>query len=244
MTLKKSILFLTSIGIPLLIIMLYKLVNTGIVQINRPRLEDYPVRGIDVSHHNGLIDWKLVARDGIDFAYIKATEGGDFLDKRFSENWQKSRSANITHGAYHFFTFCRPAIEQLDNFTKTVPIEKNTLPPAIDFEFGGNCKARPPRSKIYHELTIFMGGIEHVYGQKPVLYVTSEAYKEYIEGSFPDAQIWIRDIFKAPKLENQNWVFWQYSARGHIKGIQGITDLNTFSGNENSFQDLLAKASH
>ena len=227
------------VGTAILMAIGYKLVDTGTVQINRPSPESYPVRGIDISHHNGALDWKRIAQGDIDFAYIKATEGGDFIDPKFNENWQKARTAGLKVGAYHFFTFCRPAQDQLDNFTDTVPIEKDTLPPAVDFEFGGNCKARPPQAQISQDLTDFMDGLEYVYGQKPVLYVTNEAYKDYIKGSFPDAQVWIRDIFKAPKLKNRKWVFWQYSARGQVKGAPGITDLNVYYGSQDEFEKLL-----
>src|SRR5688572_6854506 len=61
----------------------------------------FPVRGIDVSHHQGAIDWHSVKASGRSFAFIKASEGADFRDTRFSENWQRAREAGIFTGAYH-----------------------------------------------------------------------------------------------------------------------------------------------
>src|SRR6476620_6575337 len=83
----------------------------------------YGVIGIDVSNHQGDIDWSALAGSNVAFAYIKATEGGDFRDKRFQLNWEGAKKAGITRGAYHFFTQCRPGAEQAKNFIATVPRE-------------------------------------------------------------------------------------------------------------------------
>src|SRR3954453_12196349 len=64
--------------------------------------------GVDVSNHQGEIDWRPVAADDMSFAYIKATEGGDFIDDRFRPNWDGAAAAGLDRGAYHFFTLCRP----------------------------------------------------------------------------------------------------------------------------------------
>ena len=72
----------------------------------------YPLRGIDVSNHQGQIDWPRVAKDDVAFAIIKATEGGDFVDKSFARNIEAARAAGLTVGAYHFFTFCRARIRR------------------------------------------------------------------------------------------------------------------------------------
>lgn len=87
----------------------------------RPDASRYPVRGVDVSHHQGKIDWSKVAGDNVAFAYMKATEGGDWKDRKFLENWKAAREAGIATGAYHFFTLCRPGKDQAENFLATLP---------------------------------------------------------------------------------------------------------------------------
>src|SRR3546814_10025509 len=62
--------------------------------------------GIDVSHHQGAIDWERVAADGVEFAYLKATEGGGFSDPRFVSNARGAKAAGIKVGAYHYYTPC------------------------------------------------------------------------------------------------------------------------------------------
>src|SRR5689334_19896361 len=68
----------------------------------RPGLHDGERYGIDVASHQGAIDWEAVAGDHMAFAYIKATEGGDFTDDRFAENWDAAGAAGLDRGAYHF----------------------------------------------------------------------------------------------------------------------------------------------
>ena len=67
-------------------IMAYLIWN-GRILLNNPSKTRYPVRGVDVSHYQGEIDWKVLGRQDIDFAYIKATEGSSHVDEKFSQNW-------------------------------------------------------------------------------------------------------------------------------------------------------------
>lgn len=78
-------------------------VELGLTRIAGERPDHYPVHGIDISKYQGDVDWRAARADGVEFVYIKATEGGDRLDERFHENWRGARDAGIPHGAYHFF---------------------------------------------------------------------------------------------------------------------------------------------
>jgi lysozyme len=105
------------------------------------------VQGIDVSHHQGPINWDEVAGDDVRFAWIKATEGGDWEDPRFDENWAGAGAAGVPRGAYHFFTLCRPAAEQAAWFLSVAPAGE--LPTAVDLEYGGELRgpARPRHAR-------------------------------------------------------------------------------------------------
>ncbi|PSB01432.1 lysozyme [Merismopedia glauca CCAP 1448/3] len=213
----------------------------GIVRANYVSRDRFPIQGIDVSNHQGKIDWLQVKKQGVDFVYIKATEGGDFRDTQFLNNWQSAEQVGITRGAYHFFTFCKNGREQANNFIQTVPKSKGTLPPVIDLEFGGNCRLRSTKSGVVTELKQFMDIVEKTYHQKPIVYATQSAYDTFMSGNFPEHQIWIRDIWQQPTLKDRrNWTFWQYGNRGSIKGINGFVDLNVFDGNQKQFKRLLS----
>ncbi len=81
---------------------------------------------------------------GIDFAYIKAAAGGDFVDEQFPANWSGASAAGLCRGAYHFFTLCRPGAAQANNFRRTVPAAPGARS-VVDLEFDWNCSGRPSR---------------------------------------------------------------------------------------------------
>ena len=85
----------------------------------------YPVTGVDVSHHQGRIDWPKVAGSGVRFAYVKATEGGDFIDESFGQNWEQAKAVG---GAYHFYRQCKGGREQAENFLQILPPVTGQLP--------------------------------------------------------------------------------------------------------------------
>lgn len=210
-----------------LTLVLICLLGAGLVQWarNPVRLRPGEHRGIDVSAHQGKIDWPTVKGAGIDFAYIKASEGGDWVDDHFQENWSGAGAAGLLRGAYHFFTLQRPGADQAENFLKTAPPEAASLPPVVDLEFGGNGADRPPREVIVRELGIFLERVEAAHKRPAILYLMPEfeqAYAVYRE--FP-RRLWLRSLLARPPAEWQ-WTLWQYTPVGRVAGIEGNVDLN------------------
>jgi lysozyme len=196
----------------------------------------YSIRGVDVSHHQGPIDWVALAADGTAFAYIKATEGGDFSDSRFAENWEAAHVAGVLRGAYHFFTLCTPGADQAAHLIATVPDEPGMLPPAVDLEFGGNCAARPSVDEFTIELQTFLDAIEHHYRMRPVIYTNAHFYDRYLDERQWDVTWWIQ----SPVLEpwgSPEWTFWQHFP-GNRAGVSGRVDRNAFNGDEADLHGL------
>src|SRR5436853_3152909 len=113
----------------------------------------YKIHGIDVSSYQGTIYWPQVAamqdQDvNIKFAFIKATEGLNDIDKQFKRNWQKARETNITRGAYHFFLATKSGRRQAQNFIKTVQLQPGDLPPVLDIEELYGVRADSMRSRV------------------------------------------------------------------------------------------------
>lgn len=210
----------------------------GTLRFNTPSELMFPVRGIDVSHHQGSIDWTRVAASGTAFAYIKASEGADFVDSEFVTNWRGARAAGIPRGAYHFFTLCTPVQPQIDNFVATV-FEVGELPPAIDLELGGNCAHPPAAADVQLLLNELVPAVTKRMGEPPIFYTTYEFREAYlcptcVHGTLP--LLWIRDVFWRPSLPTtEPWVFWQHHNRGHVDGITGPVDLNVFHGDKAAF---------
>lgn len=207
----------------------------------------YPVHGIDVSKWQGDIDWAKVRASNVDFAFLKATEGGDRFDDRFLEYWRQSRAAGIPRGAYHFYYFCRPAIEQARWFIKHVPREKGALPPVLDMEWNHlspSCKLRPEPKIVRREMQIFLDAVTRHYGVKPIIYTTIDFHRENLEGHFESYPFWVRAVAKHPDelYEKRRWAFWQYTATGMVPGIETEADINVFIGDREGWQDLLKTA--
>jgi lysozyme len=203
----------------------------------------FPVHGIDVSHHQGPIDWQAVGRDGVAFAYVKASEGADWVDPRFRENWQEAGRAGIPRGAYHFFTFCTPGLPQAENFLAVLRAAGGELPPAADVEFTGNCTRWESIEWIRRELAAFLAHVEAGIGRRPILYLTRSSHARIVEGHFPDHGLWVRHVLLVPSQRRYGrWLFWQFAHDGRIAGIGKPVDLNVFHGTPAEFQQLLAAA--
>jgi lysozyme len=217
-------------------LILFGLCFFGVWIPNEPSRSKYPIRGVDVSHHQGDINWSAVRDSQISFAYIKATEGVDFRDAKFSENWQRSHAAGLTHGAYHFFLLGKPGAPQAANFIATVPVEPDALPPAIDLEFSGyNRNQQLSQADFQRELSTFWDAIVAQYAKTPVVYTTSDFQKQYL-ARMPVARLWLREVFLTPR---QPWLFWQFSPRGQLRGVPTFVDLNVFYGGLTEFQHII-----
>ncbi|MDQ0417613.1 lysozyme [Croceifilum oryzae] len=191
------------------------------------------MKGLDVSHHQGRINWKVVQEDDdFKFVYMKATEGDDFIDPQFEYNWVEAKKYGFLTGAYHFFSMGSSGEEQAIHFIKTVPKQLDSLPPVIDVEI--HLEHDP--DKVRKELRELALRMEQEYKTKPILYVTYDTYHTYINGHLNEFDIWIRDIFKFPTLGSQKWAFWQYSNRGRVSGIDRYVDINVFSGTSEQFK--------
>ncbi len=212
------------------------LLYQGVARFNYPKREQYAVQGVDVSHHQGKIDWRLLKGPSAQFAYIKASQGVTFKDPAFRDNWAGALSAGVVPGAYHYFTLCASGAEQAANFLAAAPRpQEPSLPPAVDLEFLGNCARRPSPAMFRQELEKFLTAVETERGCRLVLYVTHAFYSQYVEGYFEDNPLWVRDLFRRPNLKGREWRLWQYADRGRLPGVATFIDLNVFNGTPSEF---------
>ncbi|CAN7597748.1 GH25 family lysozyme [Pararhizobium sp. LjRoot235] len=202
------------------------------------------VHGVDISRWQGEIDWARLRMQGANFAYIKATDGGDHLDPMFKKNWRRAKEAGLNRGAYHFFYWCRTAGEQADWFIRNVPRDPGALPPVIDVEYNGesSCKRRVSRAKVLEKMQVFMDKLERHYGQRPVIYTAPDFYRDNLRGEFPNHPFWLRSVAAHPSkvYPGRKWLFWQYSGSGLSHGVEGRIDLNVFHGSEEDWHGWVA----
>ncbi len=193
----------------------------------RPDLAAGERYGIDVSAHQGSIDWDRVAHDDISFAYIKATEGGDFVDRRFAVNWAGARRAGIAVGAYHFFSLCTSGTVQARHFLDTARPDGTALPPAVDLELAGNCRARPDPRIVRQELASFLTMVEAAWRADAVLYVGDDFEQRHRVRDELRRPRWERRLFRRPS--HDGWAIWQVHGYAHVAGIDGRVDLDIMS---------------
>jgi lysozyme len=206
--------------------------------MRHPSFENFPIQGIDVSHHQGDINWEFVATDPHGaFAYMKATEGGDFKDKSFPDNWVQAKRQGIARGAYHFFTLCRPGVDQAKNFVDSLKSDFGELPPALDLEYLGNCKTIQTPEDVLREVTAFVDELKRHDPRKPLFYVGGGFYEKYMKAlanQYPEHDEWARNLILEPSPAD--WLFWQFAETGRVEGIDGPVDLNVFNGSREEFQ--------
>ena len=180
--------------------------------------------GLDLSHHNGAVDWPRLSTAGRSFVYIKATEGEGHVDTRFQENWRGALRHHWQAGAYHFYLLCQDGSRQAANFIRQVEVRTDTLPPAVDLEHAHNCAPRRTRPETVADLKLFLGALEAEYGAVPVIYTTPAFHAEWLEGEgFERHPLWVRSLEGPPGLPH---AIWQYSMKGSLPGITGPVDLN------------------
>jgi lysozyme len=200
------------------------------------------VKGVDVSHRQDDIDWARVAGTGVQFCYIKATEGEGLKDVRFRANFDGAKAAGLFRGAYHFFRPDKDAEAQAQSFLHVVPsLSAGDLPPALDVEVG----TAKDSTAILDGIQTWVEAVENVLGRQPILYTYPSFRTQTLSGSarFASYLLWAAHYtFKpAPTLPRgfEDYVFWQFSEQGQVDGISGNVDLDRFHG---SLEDLRALA--
>jgi lysozyme len=201
--------------------------------------EQWEVFGVDVSSYQGVVDWAVLADQGVQFAFIKATEGSGMQDAQFTANWTGALQAGVRPGAYHFFSYDSPGETQADNFIAQVPVTEGALPPVVDLEFYGKYLEQPAgREETLAILNPLLQRLEEHYGVKPILYVTYRSYYRYLAGGgYGDYPLWFSSPVVVP-LSIGGWEFWQYSHSARLSGYygsEGRIDLNVFHGTREQF---------
>lgn len=211
--------------------MVKQLFYHGIIQLNHPDRAEYPIVGIDISHHNRRINWEELREAKLSFVVIKATEGATYRDSLFMHNYQTSKAEGYKTGAYLFYRFCKSPEEQAANFIQFVPKDSTDLPPVIDLEFGGNCKTDLGKEELIAEIEHCMELLEQHYGKRPIIYVTQNFYDEYLTDMLTDYPLWIRNIYHFPEIKpDREWIIWQYANRARVRGVYKFVDLNVVNG--------------
>lgn len=187
----------------------------------------FATSGIDVSHHQGDIDWNLLFNQLrydtlIRFVYCKATESLTHVDSRWQKNRAELNGLGIMNGAYHFFNGFTPPKEQAAHFLKYWKPREIDLPPVLDVETEGISDA-----DLIAKMKIWLKEVENKTGYRPIIYTSLNFYETKFIHAFPGYYFWIAAYSRRPScLKDEQILHWQYSETGVLPGIQEKVDLN------------------
>ncbi|WP_235738861.1 glycoside hydrolase family 25 protein [Nocardioides alcanivorans] len=183
------------------------------------------LRGVDVSHHQGWIDWERVANDRVDFAWLKATEGTSHTDPTYVDNRDRARAAGLRVGGYHYFSICSDGAPQAEHFVKVVGDQSDSttqLPPAVDVELDPDCN--PTREVLLNRLSDFIRVAEKGTGRTVIVYAFPDLERRYKVSEKLDRPRWVRKL--GDREPGGNWLVWQKSQTAEVEGISTPVDLD------------------
>ncbi len=204
------------------------------VEVDRFR---YPVAGLDVSNHNGVIDFDKVRDDDYQFVFIKASEGKNHKDTAFVRNYEGARKAGLKVGAYHFFRKNRTGQEQAENMLGVIQGRPLDLPLAIDLEDEWGNGATASRNVTMERLLDLIGILKKK-GYQVMIYTNKDGYKKYYKDMLGDCDLWLSS-FTSPDLLDLPHLIQQYSHEGKVNGVDGKVDLNVFRGSRSEWDNYL-----
>ncbi|UJF36618.1 glycoside hydrolase family 25 protein [Paenibacillus hexagrammi] len=194
------------------------------------------IKGIDVSHHNSdgaAIDWNKVKADGVQFVFVKASEGVTYKDPKFAVNLNGARAVGIKAGAYHF---ARPengqALSEAKTFVSQLATVQYDLMPVLDLESPID-PSKCTKANMIAFVKTFVDYVQAQTGRKVMLYTGnwfSDMYGGF-DNAFKDMPLWIANyaasISAPPNTGGWTaWTVWQYGEKGTINGISGNVDMN------------------
>ena len=207
------------------------------------RARGLPIQGIDVARYQDRIDWDQVRRDGMHFVFMKGTEGKDYIDPNFYQNWRGARAAGVPRGAYHFMTWCSTASDQARWFAQMVPADPDALPPVLDLEWNNHssCKTKPSRTDALERIQVMLDAMERHTGKLPIIYTDINFHRDILEGQYFPNAFWLRSTAAEPheRYRNRAWTFWQWTQTGHVAGIKPMVDRNAFYGSRDDWTVFL-----
>ncbi len=197
--------------------------------------------GVDVSAHQGQIDWAAARQDGVEFAMLRIgyrgyTSGAVHLDERFWENLQGARDNGILVGVYFFSQALdeAEAREEADFLLQELAGQALELPIVFDWERVDAGRSANMDSGTLNACALAFCGAITAGGYQPAIYFNQEfGYRMFRLASFLDYPFWLAEYDPYPSFA-YDFSFWQYSNAGQVAGIDTVVDLNLYFPPENA----------
>lgn len=189
--------------------------------------EGFNSLGIDVSHHQGIINWELLSHHFketkvLNFVYLKATEGTDYIDREYANNRNSCVSLSLPHGAYHFFNPKKAPLPQADHFLNIYNPADTDLPPVLDVEIEGFSD-----KDLIHKMKRWLTSIEEKTGKRPVIYTSYSFYVTKFKDEFKNYKFWVAAYSIKPDILNDSRIIhWQFTEKAKLPNHKSFVDLN------------------
>jgi len=195
--------------------------------------------GFDVSQFQGKINWNevdsLEHKFPLQYVFIRATAGNNKKDIRFDENWAAAKNHHFIRGAYHYFRPNENSLEQAANFIRSVRLQKGDLPPVLDVE-------KFPKNQSIDSLKLglqrWLKKVDEHYKVRPIIYTSEKYYNDFLKEDFPEYAFWVANYnFFVENIKN-DWLFWQFTEKAKLNGIEERVDVNIYNGTPKMLQYL------
>jgi lysozyme len=200
------------------------------------------VKGMDVATYDVVTDWAAAKAAGIDFAFIRVSDGLNFPDSKFAAYWPAAKAAGVLRGAYQYFEPAQDPIAQADMLLNAAgPVQPGDLPPVLDLEVSGGLST----DQVAASVQKWVDHVSAAIGRPPIVYAGLYSWPTLTGGAdYTTSPLWIAQYTSAacPNIPDPwtQWLFWQYTSSGTSAGVSSSQlDLDTFNG---TYNDLVAFA--
>ncbi len=198
----------------------------------RPNTKTYPVLGVRISQTDGTQDYTKLQKVGVQFVYLKATEGASYFDDNFATNYSQAQGSDMRVGVYHYFSFTSTPTRQAAAFFKNVGNDIGDLPIGVEVSAYTTV---PSTAKLTKKLTAFVSALRIHYDAKVMLIGTQEMLAK-VKTVSPDAP---RMVISSSTRAGKKGTFWQYATAAKIPGGDGSTYRTVvFTNTQSSFDGM------
>lgn len=200
------------------------------------------VNGIDVSEYDDAVDWATAKGAGIDYAFVRVSDGLAFPDSKFADYWPAARAAGVMRGAYQYF---RPDVDPVQQanllLTAMGTLMPGDLPPVLDLEVADGLST----AAVTAAVQTWISTVTTAIGRPPIVYAGLYSWPSLTGGAdVTTSPLWIAQYTTAacPDIPDPwtQWLFWQHSDTGAVDGVTSSQlDLDVFNG---TLEDLQAFA--
>lgn len=188
------------------------------------------LKGIDVSHYQGNIDFGKVKADGIDIVYIKATEGITKVDQKVQQNYIDAKAAGLKIGFYHFFrgNTEEKAKQEAQFFTNIIKYSQHDCKCMLDIE----TTQKLDKDTLSKLAKVFIEEVKRLTGEDAVIYTYASFAENNLTDVLAEYPLWVAHYGVNNPGDNPIWDSWigfQYTSSGAVNGITGNVDMDEFT---------------